>query len=533
MSDERTIEDIASIGSAPLPPGSEEGVDARDGDAFDLLQTEMDKLQREGPAAVDWSLIATRGLDFLAHDSKDILVASWTTHALYRDRGVPGLAGGLGLIRNMMADHWSTLYPPERRARARVMALEWLSERNGPLLSDEKADARRAEAFAYANTALEEIGRLLDRHLADSKVNLLELQRPLRSLAGEAEKLANPPKPAAAEKAEGGKGAAAAQGSTPPASSFALPHNLGEADLEPAFRQVTGATLSLARKLRKAKAWDQRAYALTRAASWIEILELPPVEAGRSAIPDPDKDLKTAIEALLREGEAADALEMAESAFEDWILWFDAQRYVCMALSALGERYLDARSCVTAALAGLLLRLPKLIDMQFAGGRPFADHATKVWIAEQVLPKGEAVAAPGSATAGDDDRIAKAAEAARAHAGEGRLTQGLALFAEGRRQAASQRDRFSWDIAQARFCLDAGAEQVAQPLLACLDQEIADRSLESWDPDLCSQALVLRYRALAAAEAEEEQEADPRRLQHAILKRLARIDMVAAAELAQ
>ncbi|MEO1192090.1 MAG: type VI secretion system protein TssA [Pseudomonadota bacterium] len=519
-----TIEEIASIAAAPL---SSDGSDARDGEAFDQLQGQMDQLQREGPSVMDWGLVATRGLEFLGHESKDILVAAWSAHALYRDRGIRGLAGGLGLLRSLIADHWPQLYPPERRLRARVMALEWLSERTGPLLAELKADAKEAETFAYALSAITAIIEQLDERAAGSEVNLLEMQRPLRKLAGESEALANPPKPA--PPATGG---AAAEGQ--PAAAAAGAADLGGGEIEPAFRQVTKASLSLARRMRKAKAWDQRAYALTRFASWIEILELPPAEGVRSSIPDPETDLKERIEGLLKAGEALDALDMAEAAFEDSILWFDAQRYIYQAMTALGERYLGARGCVIEGLAGLLLRFPKLRDMQFASGRPFADKATRLWISESVLPKADE-APPAERAAPDRPAAAidAVAEAALKHAGEGRLSQGLALFVEGRRTAGDERERFTWDIAQARFCLEAGAERIAEPLLASLDQEIATRALETWDPALCSEALVLHYRALAQLPESDDEAEDPQRLQQSILKRLCRIDMVAAAGLAE
>ena len=58
-----------------------------------------------------WSEIISRAVEVLAQQSKDLEVAAWLCDSLLRVQGFAGLRDGLRLTRELVENHWDTLYP--------------------------------------------------------------------------------------------------------------------------------------------------------------------------------------------------------------------------------------------------------------------------------------------------------------------------------------------------------------------------------------------------------------------------------------
>lgn len=227
-------------------------------------------------------------------------------------------------------------------------------------------------------------------------------------------------------------------------------------------------------------------------------------------------------ETLLR-GEFLDLVKVSEERVPEYPLWLDQQRFVAQALEGLGEEYAAAREAVIGDLAGLIRRIPSLLDLRFDNEVPFADDATKAWIRSAVLPSGG-----GDGGASQDPRDAVYAEA-RKLAGKGRWQQALALFQASLDATGPRRERFLWKLAQARLCTDAGKPDLALPQFQALDEEVQRLGLEDWEPPIA--LLVIKsylqcWSKLGAvggvAEADQIQ---------GLRNRLARLDLVSALEL--
>lgn len=122
---------------APLPCG----IDARLEQSYQTIRNEVGKLQSPGAPPVDWALVAQRGSEFLSGTSKDLVIASYTAHALYEHAGLEGLATALLLVNALMETYWEPLFPPPSRMRARSGAISWWVEKTGTRLALDRASA--------------------------------------------------------------------------------------------------------------------------------------------------------------------------------------------------------------------------------------------------------------------------------------------------------------------------------------------------------------------------------------------------------
>lgn len=306
----------------------------------------------------------------------------------------------------------------------------------------------------------------------------------------------------------------------------------------PAIQQVKAAMSSLAEAWRHANPAEPRAYALARHALWFEITGLPPLsdQPGGVAmrgtnIPPPDAEaFKSAEQRLAGTDDPAAIVEIVdrlETMVFDSPFWLNPHRLVAEALEALGHDYEAARRSVTVTTAAFVQRLPGLVDLSFQKGVPFLDGKTRSWLLAGA-PAGQLVdAADANGTSGLAEIEAKAGKLA----GEDRAREGLALFTEGRRALSSERKRFEWDLAQARYCRDHGFRGVALSLLESLETRLIERHLEDWEPAWVAEHAVLLlglYGGEPADAGGSNGGLDRRQAVHRLFGRLSRLDPVAA-----
>ncbi len=129
---------FATLGSDPIAGDAPAGASIRYDEGFIALEAEMSKLDNPAGGDVDWRHCLEQCQRLLAEHSKDLLLAAWLVRCLHEQAGLPGLAAGLSVVRDMLASHWEGLFPNLPRIKARRAALEWFSERAAALLSDDR-----------------------------------------------------------------------------------------------------------------------------------------------------------------------------------------------------------------------------------------------------------------------------------------------------------------------------------------------------------------------------------------------------------
>src|SRR5260370_40426596 len=102
----------AGIGAAPIALDSPAGADCRASPEFEALETEVRKLEVDGPNAVDWAKVQEGAIAITSAKSKDFLVAAWGAYALFRREGLAGLVVGVSILLGIIVTHWDGSSPP-------------------------------------------------------------------------------------------------------------------------------------------------------------------------------------------------------------------------------------------------------------------------------------------------------------------------------------------------------------------------------------------------------------------------------------
>lgn len=522
----------ALYGAAPVDGDAPAGMDVRGDSEFEQLEAEVRRMDADGPAAVDWRKVSSIALNILSSRAKDILVASWATYGLFRTEGYAGLAVGLGILRGMVESHWDGLFPPVKRERARVGAIDWLVGRLTPVVAESAPSDADQPAVIAAYEAVGDLDRLLGEKLVKEQAALGELFRALRPYHDEAKRAIAAAAERAAEAARTAEEAASAAQAAPTAEPSASPAQaasapvaaiqapaadgdwLGFADRLPDMLRQTSTAL------RVASAQNPRAYLLNRLGSWLRFDALPADTGGRTMV-FPPADAIAALEAKVAAGQHADVIALAEDLAWTGPFWLDSHRHAYTALEQLGTAFQPAAQAVRAAMAMLVTRYPKILELVFNDGRPFADDETRAW----------AAVGTGSSASSRSPADTAVTEAHK-HLASGQVQSAFETLTGLLRSAEAGRGRFVGQLAQARFCMETGFVTTAVPLLEHLDALAVARDLDSWEPDLALDVAELRYRALIHSDANQLiDEARRRTALEQIRSRVARIDIGRASQL--
>lgn len=516
----------AQLGAEPVPGPAPAGSNIREAAEFEWLEAEVRRMEVDGPVAVDWRTVNALSLDILSKHSKDILVACWATYGLFRTEGYQGLAVGLGVLGGMVNAHWEGLFPPIKRQRARVGAVDWLVGRIGPALAENAPTDADYPAVLAAYDALDDLSRQFDQHLIDEQVALEDLLRALKSHYEQA-KHAIEAAAQSAEAVQAGEQTAAAlvdsaapDQAAQPAASVEVVSVGADGDWAGLIDGLPGMLRQAAAARRVTSPADPKVYLINRIGSWMRFDERPPDDAERTTIPPP-ADQIPALEAKVAAGQHADVVNLAEDIAWTHPFWLDAHRHAANALQQMGPSLEPAARVVRAAIALLVRCYPQIPKSYFSDGRPFADAETRAWAAVEAADRSVA----------PDPVEAKVAEAHRLiDAGQPQAAfETLSDALDGER---SERGRFVGRLAQARFCIETGFVTTAISLLEHLEQIVAEQKLESWEPALALDAAELRYRAITHPEAPQLVDEPLRRAAlEQIRRRVARIDIARVSQL--
>jgi hypothetical protein len=212
--------------------------------------------------------------------------------------------------------------------------------------------------------------------------------------------------------------------------------------------------------------------------------KLPPAEDGKTAIPPPEDHVLPGLMAQLAAGERGKAIRAAESNVNAYVYWLDLSRISAEALLGLGQAHDAARRALEGQMAGLIHRFPELPTLTFADGRPFADGATRQWLATLVAGQG-----------GAEDPFLAELDEATANPPE------KALAAIGNLLVAHPGDKYTLALYQAAFAAcRKGSLWPPLPYLAIrlLDLTTLHR-LPQYDAAATAEALAAAAEALAAA----------------------------------
>lgn len=485
---------ILALGTQPIPGGAPAGADATETPEYITVDNELGKMGRIDTEPTDWYLVEQAAVRVLQDRSKDMTVASALGLALFKRYGYSGLAAGLKLCSDLIANYWDGLMPTRERARkARVESLTdafgeggWFRET--PPTADDADALKACEAHVAAIT------EALKARMPDDPPEFGKFNKNLKELIAQA---APPPPPPATETPS-----APSPGAAPAPAPSSGGGGGGAGSME--FADVGGAVkgiLAACTYIRTNDATHPVAYATVRAIRWAGI-SLPTSDAGKYQIDPPDNALLETLGHQFEKNLWENLLKNAEAAFRaNDPLWLDLQRYVCSAMAGLGPSYEKARQAVIAALAALVRRLGEgVYDLRFKTGTPLCSGETRMWIEAEVAPPQRG--GGGGAGVGNG-RMTEALEKARQLAAGGQLKEGLAELQDGLAAASQRRERLMWRLHMAQLCCDAQKLQVAAPILEDCSDEIRRHQIDDWEPGLAIEVARSLYRCrkgLASAE---------------------------------
>ena len=495
------------LGVTPVSPDATAGTDVRFDPDYEALNAEIEKMANPSAGAgTDWRRVAELSAGLLTNKGKDLQVACYLGVALVQMQQVQGFSLAIKILGDLVENYWDTMFPALTRIRGRRNAVEWWLERTLTVMS----------ALTVAPLPLEELESLKERFKRFD--NLLREKDPEGPLLNRLGSLINGF--SIQETAKPAKEGAAA-----PASETGLSGPIG--DPEKALEVALIRIAQIAGSLGEADITNALAYRLARIASWTQLEQIPPVSEGRTSVPSPPgQDLDT-LKSLRAGNEAEAVIRFAESRLSEYPFWLDLNRASSEGLARLGERAANADATVKLETANLLRRIPKLESAAFADGTPFADAGTLTWLAGFANASQNGSGSQPGLDLGAQS-FAAAFEEAQKLAGQGKFLEAVEMLDSVCRSTASERLRMLTRMRIGEMILANNSSGELRPYFAPLLETIDRHRLESWEPALAVQALILIYRGLGA-----ESEAGcglPPRID--LLKRIALLDFGQALKLA-
>ena len=529
---------IIDLACSPVSEASPCGINAKYEAPFERLESEIAKSESLNSETTDWTEVLKLSEEILSSISKDYSVACYLAWSYIEDSSYKGLLNGLSLLEKISETHWDDMFPPKKRLRARQNSSQWFIEKvSGFLANSEPTDQDMAFIPDIAKT-LKNLDYLLAEKMDDKAPNFSDINRPIKRLKEiAANKAKAEPKPVIEPKStptsteaspdltdtiqsqettqasvvtetistpEPVQSAPPVQTINKPAAKSSLPDTKvgdlnGDSDAKKAYKQIQDGLRKLANYYGQAKPSDPKRFRLSRSALWDSLDKLPPVTDNKSQLPAPPADKIKKVKELFESGDFIEAINLAEKSAEKMPYWFEGNRYICMCLDALGAEFSKAKQALEFEVTKFISRLPKILDLAYANGTPFADDQTKAWLASLTETDNA-----NNASQAESNELTQAFIDAKKLALSGKLSEGFSLL--NACPANTKRDRFKIKMACAELACINGQEKVGIPMLERLVEETRSLTAAEWESDFLAKALALLVNAYEKLNDEKLQE---------------------------
>ena len=493
--------EIHSLGKDPIQPDQPAGSDVRYEPEYEQLQAEIDKLSSPSAAGgIDWKKVNDLAVSILDKKCKDLLVASYLAVSQIHMRRIEGLADGLKVLHDLIEHYWDDLFPPKKRMRGRLAAIEWWIEKTVTALKGITSQPVAAGKMDAINHALTQIDSLLAEHLPEPPL-LRPIQRVLEEFPSVSQGKSEPESTSAAEPPQPRPSPALKPETPPEPPQTAAPSNepqelTTESDAQKLITSGMQKVRQAAAFLLEHNSMNAMAYHYRRTAAWSLVSAPPPESNGQTRIPPPAPQVRQALLDFRDSGNWNALIMSAEQRLSQFPFWFDLNRFSAEALASLGDGYQNAYEAVCLETAFFLYRFPTLAELSFSDGCPFADQETRQWRndiaigADSAAEAGVAMSEPANA-ADETDHMADTLAKARGLAKKKKLPEAVWLFQAELKNCSSQRETLMWRSALCRILIGSKRTDMALPHLELILKDIETYRLENWDPQLALEGLKL------------------------------------------
>ena len=524
--------DLLSLGKNPINDDQPTGAEVRYEPEFEELQAEIDKLSIPSASGeLDWQKVSDLAALILAEKSKNLLVASYLAVSQVHLNQIDGLALGLNIIHDLLDRYWENLFPPKKRLRGRIGAIEWWLEKTAAALEGLEVKTIAAENLAEITSGLANIDAFLKENLPDPPL-LRPIQRMIESIPTEDEEKATPQpvpqteSPTIAQPQPPGPTARPVDAAAVAAAPMPSEDILTDADVRKTINSWQQMLRKVAAFLLENDNTNPLAYRCRRIAAWSQLTALPPENSGVTQFSPPAPQVMQALNDFRDNANYGALMESAEQRLSQFMYWFDLNRWVTESMDFLGDGYLQAREAVCQETAFLLHRLYGLRDLAFSDGTPFADPETQRWLDSIEFNAGAAAPIPtvqGDQPKDQHDAAVETIQMATALAKKKKLVEAVQLLQQKLQHCFSKKETLTWRLALSQILMESRRLDLALPHLDLILQDIDTYQLASWDP-----ALALKGFKLVWTGFNSHKDNEFKKSAQTILNRIAEIDPVEA-----
>ncbi len=502
------------------------GVEPREAPQYDAIFAEIERLT--SPSAdrqPDWPKVEAQSTELLKTVSKDFMVASWLSAAWIEKSGVEGLSAGLGLLAGLLKTYWETGFPSVKRLRGRRNAVLWWTDRVTAWLGNTTLGAVPLEAHTLMVEHIQEIDSRFaevdpEAPSLNELMNLIKrldvIEPPGQSVAQDAEATQATTTPSAigTSATTGAASASVAMSAAPTArpqlgtlnkvatagpqlGTLSKVANLD--DWVAALGAVFGYLGDASQKLAELDPYQPLALGLNRFGARGALLSLPPAQGQATLIAPPPMAEVQSFNAVCDAGNPQGVASFCEGRLATYPFWLDLDRQSALAYGAMGPIAAGMRSSVIDEVLAFVKRLPGVERLTFSDGTPFADEATKAWLATCLAER------TGGGVA---DKFSEAKRQANESVGSGDSEGAVTLLQDFLSSTRSGRDQFRARVALVELALGLKKDLDVQPLIDPLLEECERLNLTYWEPELALLAWSLKLRAARASAKQLEDSSD-------------------------
>jgi type VI secretion system protein VasJ len=447
---------------SPISPQRPAGDFDEEDNAYQGIDTEMLKLGGLQEATIDWSYVDSAARQYLQTQCKHLRIAAHLAAARMRAGGWRGWAEAAGVLAGMLTQHWDSSFPKPGASglTAKRRLMDQQLERLGEALAKLDGKGYAEEYYKAGQRALDKLQSIAaETRLDTSALNRLEGQLRQRAEANRAPELAE------------------AQLDLGPRSTAVTEAFFTPVAMEPGNERGTRRSLlNVADIINQQDAYDPTGYLLRRFALWAHL----------SVAPSTRKDTQRT-ELMAVPAETAEAYwDLLKANTVDPVLLQRVEKSVTSSPYWLRGSYLAAgiarrlempnvAEAIRLATERFVSRLPALVKLQFADGRPFVDGETQSWISG--ADKGSAKLGAGQEYPALRDELRETLETSGVEAMLKRL--------ETTQQASADPRHGCHVMTIAAELLGArGLAWLADGLYARAHQMMRDASAPEWEPAL-------------------------------------------------
>lgn len=504
------MNNLDTLGHAPIPGDSPVGIDIRETDQFALLQAEYAKLTN--PAATEppnAAIIIQNAALLLGAHGKDLMVAAYLTNGLMRQSGLPGLSQGLRILGDMIEIYWDTMYPSLSRLRGRRNSIQWLTDQTSKYLESTTHEPQPVALYNELKAQVKRVDELLSARDAESPP-LFHLNRFLDAIPIVQEAPTSAPDganindvQAVAEQSNATTVDATTSQNpaiqnngtiTTPVEMQAL---ASSSDALRALNLCNQRMVEIANVLRSEDSSNPLPYRLTRQAAWNMVNELPTHNNQQTLVPPPASQIKDMIGNAQSSQSWENLIQICENNASISIFWLDLHYLSEQSLAKLGASYDKARAEIMDHVARLLRLLPGLHLLSFNDGTPFADANTRNWISKfPSAHESSALSKHGNSNAKKSE-LQNALDTAANYVRDGFIGKALESVDQVINSTASAKLRLE---ARIRLCELMLAQQPAvdvKPFASQMITILRQHDLVNWEPEIAISVLKVAYRAFS------------------------------------